>query len=398
MEGLDHIQLFAGAHELDGLAGGSADGECRTAAGIAVQLGEHHAVDAQRLIKGGGGVDGVLAGHGVHHQQNLVGVNGGFHALELVHERFVHMEPAGGIEKHHVVAVVTGVADGVFGNGNGIALALFKDRQIQLSAHHLELFDGGGTVHVAGGQQRPLAQLPAHEPGQLGGGGGFTGALQTHHHHNGGTVVGHGQLAAGAAHEVGQLLADDLDDLLGGSQAVQHVAAHGTLRDGGDELLDDLVAYVSLQQSQAHLAHSLPDVVFRQPALAPQALERGVQFFSQSFKCHGSFLQCGGLGLDALGKLAQMRVLVETVVDGLDLLSGGLDGVQMGPQRLEAPDEARLVLHLLHDALRPDDHVPDALTGDACVFRDLRKGQVLIIIEVEELLLPLGEKLPIKIV
>ena len=68
MERLDHIQLFAGAHEFDGLAGGGLDGEGRAAPGVAVQLGEHHAVDAQRLVKGGGGVDGVLTGHGVHYQ------------------------------------------------------------------------------------------------------------------------------------------------------------------------------------------------------------------------------------------------------------------------------------------------------------------------------------------
>ena len=40
---------------------------------------------------------GVLTGHGVHHQQDLVGMDGCLHPLQLVHEGFVHMEPAGGI-------------------------------------------------------------------------------------------------------------------------------------------------------------------------------------------------------------------------------------------------------------------------------------------------------------
>jgi hypothetical protein len=53
VEGLDHVQLFAGAHEFDGLAGGRPDGEGRAAPGVAVQLGQHHAVDAQRLVEGG---------------------------------------------------------------------------------------------------------------------------------------------------------------------------------------------------------------------------------------------------------------------------------------------------------------------------------------------------------
>ena len=278
VERLDHIQLFTGAHELDGLAGGGPDGKRRTAPGVAVQLGEYHAVDAQRLVKCGGGVDGVLAGHGVHHQQNLIGMNSGFHAFELVHEGLIHMEPAGGIEKHHVVAVVPGVADGVFRNDHGIALALVKDRQIQLSAHHLELLDGGGTVHVTGGQQRPLAQLPAHEPGQLGGGGGFAGALKTHHHHNGGAVVGHGQLAAGTAHEIGQLLADDFDHLLGGGQAVQHIGAHSPFRDGGDELLDHLIAHVCFQQGNLYFLQRRLHIRFGQPSFSLQVFEYILKF------------------------------------------------------------------------------------------------------------------------
>ena len=69
----------------------------------------------------------------------------------------------------------------------------------------------------------------------------------------------------------------------------------------------------------------------------------------------------------------------------------------MSPDSLEPPDQAGLVLHFLHDALRPDDHVPDALTGNARVFRDFRKGQVLIIIEIEEFLLPVCQEFSIKI-
>ena len=57
---------------LMGLPVDGADGERRAAPGVAVQLGEHDAVDAQGLVEGGGGVDGVLAGHGVHDQQDLV--------------------------------------------------------------------------------------------------------------------------------------------------------------------------------------------------------------------------------------------------------------------------------------------------------------------------------------
>ena len=95
---------------LMGLPVDGPDGEGRAAPGVAVQLGEHDAVDAQRLVKGSGGVHRILAGHGVHHQQDLVGMDGGLDALQLVHQGLVHMEPAGGVQEDHVVAVVPGVA------------------------------------------------------------------------------------------------------------------------------------------------------------------------------------------------------------------------------------------------------------------------------------------------
>ncbi len=47
MERLDHVELFACADELDGLAGHGLDGQRGAAAGIAVELGEHHAVNVQ---------------------------------------------------------------------------------------------------------------------------------------------------------------------------------------------------------------------------------------------------------------------------------------------------------------------------------------------------------------
>ena len=71
MEGLEGVRLFAGADELDGLAGDVADGERRTAAGVAVHLGEDDAGEAEALVKVLRGVDGILAGHGVGDEEDL---------------------------------------------------------------------------------------------------------------------------------------------------------------------------------------------------------------------------------------------------------------------------------------------------------------------------------------
>ena len=67
------------------------------------------------------------------------------------------MEPTGGVQKHHVVAVLFGVLHGGFRDVHRVGLAHLKDGDIQLTAHHLQLLDGGGAVDIAGNQKR----LPA---------------------------------------------------------------------------------------------------------------------------------------------------------------------------------------------------------------------------------------------
>ena len=72
MEGLEGVRLFAGADELDGLAGDVANGERRAAAGVAVHLGEDDAGEAEALVEVLRRVDGVLAGHGVGDEEDLL--------------------------------------------------------------------------------------------------------------------------------------------------------------------------------------------------------------------------------------------------------------------------------------------------------------------------------------
>ena len=214
-------------------------------------------------------------------------MDGGLDGLELVHELLVDMQAARSVEKHHVVAVILRVADGLLGDMDGIALPHLKDGDVELTADDLQLRDGGGTVHVAGHEQRALAELAAHEPRELGGVRRLTSALQADHHHDGGALGGGGDFRAGTAHELCQLLVDDLHHLLGRGETVEHVRADTALGDLRHEVLDDLVAHVGLEQGQTHLPHAGADVGLGQAALAAQAFEGLVQFFAQSLKCHG---------------------------------------------------------------------------------------------------------------
>ncbi len=92
-----------------------------------------------------------------------------------------------------------------------------------------------------------------------------------------GPLGGEGELAAGAAHQLGELLVDDLDDHLAGLEALQHALADRLLADAGDELLGDLEVDVRLEQGEADLAHRLVDVVLAQLAARAQVRHRALE-------------------------------------------------------------------------------------------------------------------------
>ena len=77
VEILQRVLLLADADQLDRGAGDGAHRQRRTAAGVAVHAGQHDAGDRQRVVERLGGVDRVLAGHRIDHQQRLRRVGGG---------------------------------------------------------------------------------------------------------------------------------------------------------------------------------------------------------------------------------------------------------------------------------------------------------------------------------
>ena len=97
-------------------------------------------------------------------------------------------------------------------------------------------------------------------------GGRLAGALQARHQDHGRAGVGHRELAAGAAHQLGQLLVDDLDDLLARVEAVQHLGAEARSFSVVGERFDDFEVDVRLEQGEADLAHRRVDVGLAQLA------------------------------------------------------------------------------------------------------------------------------------
>ena len=214
-------------------------------------------------------------------------MHGGLDVGQLLHQRFVDVQAAGGVDDQHVLAVVPGAFDGFFGGLHRVLGALFKHGHAHLLAHHLQLLDGGGAVNIAGGQQGLFALL-GQIPRQLGGHGGFTGALEAAEHVNRGNGRTPGELGIAAAHQSGQLLVHDLDHLLPGVQVGQNFRADAALGHLFDEILHHQVVHVGFQQGHADFAHGVLDVLLGQLALPGELFKRFLQLVRKPFKGHYS--------------------------------------------------------------------------------------------------------------
>jgi len=90
-----------------------------------------------------------LAGSGVRDQQCLVGRDALRDASNLVHQRVVDLQSAGGVEDHVTVALGAGARHAVDGDiqrrGAG---AFLVNRQIDLPRERDQLIDRGGPLSV----------------------------------------------------------------------------------------------------------------------------------------------------------------------------------------------------------------------------------------------------------
>ena len=150
VEGLQVADLLPHTGKLNGLAGGSLHRKGRAAAGVAVQLGEDNPVHPQAAVEALGHVNGVLAGHGVDDQKGLIGLYLGLDGPQLVHQRLVDVQAAGGVDNDNVVAVIVCVGKGLFADEQGVCLAHLEDRDPRFLSHHLQLVDGGGQATKRG--------------------------------------------------------------------------------------------------------------------------------------------------------------------------------------------------------------------------------------------------------
>ncbi len=198
VEHLERIGLLAHRDKLDGLAGHLAHRERAAAAGVAVELGDDHAVEVGAFGEGGDHVDDVLTGHGVDDHEDLVGLDRLLDVDGLLHHLPVDLQTARGVDDDHVAHGVDGLTDGRPGDVDRMGAVAAEHGHADLAAQRGELVGGRRAVHVARGEQRALALLLEHV-GELDGSGGLTGALQAHEHDDIGDAAGEHKLALGPA-------------------------------------------------------------------------------------------------------------------------------------------------------------------------------------------------------
>ena len=227
------------------------------------------AVEVGGLGEALGDVDGVLAGHRVDDQQHVVRLGHLPHLGELVHQVLVDVQAAGGVDDQDVAVVLHRLVARPGGHLDGVGLTrLGVDVGLRLGAELLELLDRSRPLQVAGGQGDVLVLL-LQQLGELGAGGRLARALEPGHQDHGRPAGGEDEVAARAAHQLGELVVDGLDHGLAGVERLGDLLAREPLPQRGGEVLDDLEVDVGLEQREADLAQGLVDVVLGE--LAPRA-------------------------------------------------------------------------------------------------------------------------------
>ena len=187
-------------------------------------------------------------------------------------------QTARGVDDHHVVILLPGVLDTVLGDLDRIPVTLLGvDLHADLSAEHFQLVDGCGTVNVACHQQHLAALLRLEQRSQLAREGRLTRTLQTRDQNHRRRAL-QPDVRGRAAHQFGQLVADDLGHHLSRLDGFEHVLAQGFLLHFVGEGLGNLVVDVGVDQRAADLLERLRDVDLGDAPLAFENFERPFEF------------------------------------------------------------------------------------------------------------------------
>ena len=111
-------------------------------------------------MKGAGQYSRLLADHGVHHKQDLMGVGGGTDAYHFGHHLLVDLQATGGVHQDRVKAFIPGLAHTCCGNRlRPFIRAKAEHVHAYLAAQGMQLVNGRRAIYIGSHQQRPQALL-----------------------------------------------------------------------------------------------------------------------------------------------------------------------------------------------------------------------------------------------
>ena len=143
-----------------------------------------------------GDVHGVLAGHRVEHQQDVVRLRALADRDELVHQLGVDVQATRRVDDEDVLLLGARHPERPLGDVNGVAVGRLRvDGGAGALADGGELLDGRGALQVAGGERDGLL-LPLELHRELRARRRLAGALEAGHEDHRGPLRGEGQVAA----------------------------------------------------------------------------------------------------------------------------------------------------------------------------------------------------------
>ena len=125
MEYVDSLHLFACTNKLDRLGNNGADTQRSTATGVAIELGEHNAIEIQTVVEFLCCVYSILTSHRVYYEQCFIRIESLLERRNLVHHFLVNSQSTGGIHDYYIVTLSLSLLDGIVGDGDNILAIRF---------------------------------------------------------------------------------------------------------------------------------------------------------------------------------------------------------------------------------------------------------------------------------
>ena len=302
MEELETVELLRHADELDRRAGDVTHRKRRAAARVAIELGEHHPGQRQRIAERLGRIDRILSLHRVDDEQRLDRLDRRMQRADLVHHRLVDAETTGGVDDQHFVMMFPRIVDrGVGDVDRLLAVGRRKEIDADLRRQRFQLLDRGGTIDVGADDEHALLHLVLQEPRELAGGRRLARALQARQQDDRRRCRDQVERRIATTHDVRELALDHANQRLPRRQRADDFLADRAFANLGDEIADDRQRDVGLEQREAHFAERVLDVVFGQPRLTAQALDDAGQAISERVEHVGLTVRLNGGPLEALG-------------------------------------------------------------------------------------------------